>query len=85
MLVTKATQSLSAVQRKQPSMTTAKTNDDVLLALQLENNAVSHTSSSAVQQLLPPATPSTAKTIEIVTDQVKLMNYKYNNNMTNII
>lgn len=75
MLVTKATQSLSAVQRKQPTVTADGNgvSDDVLLALKLENNAVATT---AMQQPHPPATPSTTKTIEIVTEQVKMMNYK---------
>ena len=74
-LVSKATQSLSAVQRKQPTAVAGGSgvSDDVLLALQLENNAVSHTSTT---QPHPPATPSTAKTIEIVTEQVKMMNYQ---------
>lgn len=77
-LVSKATRSLSAVQRKQPTVMADRSgvSDDVLLALQLENNAVSHTSNTAMYLPHPPATPSTAKTIEIVTEQVKLMNYK---------
>jgi len=75
MLVTKATQSLSAVQRKQPTITTDdnEVSDDILLALKLENDIVT---TSAVQQPHPPATPSTTKTIEIVTEQVKMMDYK---------
>ena len=78
-LVSKATRSLSAVQRKQPTVMSEGTgvSDDVLLALQLENNAISHTSTAAaLHQPHPPATPSTAKTIEMVTEQVKMMNYK---------
>lgn len=73
MAVSKATQSLSAVQRKRPT-DGGGISDDVLLALQQENDAVTQTSSA--HQPHPPATPSTAKTIEIVTEQVKFMNYK---------
>ena len=75
MLVTKATQSLSAVQRKQPTVTADgnRVSNDVLLALKLENSTVT---TAAMQQPHPPATPSTTETIEIVTEQVKMMNYK---------
>ena len=77
--VPKATQSLSAVQRRQPTRSSG-VSADVLLAVQLENNAISHTSTATTtttaQQPHPPATPSTAKTITIVTEQVKMMNYK---------
>ena len=75
MLVSKATRSLSAVQRKQPAEQSSRVLDDVLLAVQLENNAIT-SATAAVHQPHPPATPSTAKTIEIVTEQVKMMNYK---------
>jgi len=108
-LVTKTTRSLSAVKRK--SMITASchgVSHDVIMALQAENDAVSHTHKPA-QQLHPlvyydhdssndnnsvyephpteshvvshahnpahlPSTPSTEKTIAIVTEQVKQMN-----------
>ena len=75
LLVSKATQSLSAVQRKRPTVVAEGSgiSNDVLLALQLENDAIGHTSTV---QPHPPATPSTAKTIEIVTEQVKLMNFR---------
>ena len=75
MPVPKATQSLSAVLRRQPTKSSG-VSTDVLLAVQLENKAISHASITTAHQPRPPATPSTAKTIEIVTEQVKMMNYK---------
>ncbi|XP_065899997.1 uncharacterized protein [Dysidea avara] len=85
--VTKTTRSLSAVKKKSMTTTTdAGVSHDVIVALQAENDAISHTHNLAQQPHLPhdancihiplhpPATPSTENTIAIVTEQVKQMN-----------
>ena len=66
--------------------TDAGVSHDVIVALQAENDAISHTHNLAQQPHLPhdancihiplhpPATPSTENTIAIVTEQVKQMN-----------